>query len=160
MFSYYENPAPRNGEMAIRTQNKPNFIPMVRPKKEENLIRNRIVVVRFTPQEYTKLKVKYEQTRYSSLSTFLRTIIMGAKIIACHNPNDIIVEKIERQNARLHDIKNQILHIGNNINQITKQVNSQKFANKEELTSIISELDKIYQIVLGFSFQDANKRKD
>lgn len=133
---------------------------MVRPKKEENSIRNRFVVVRFTPQEYTKLKVKYEQTRYASLSTFLRTIIMGAKIITCHNPNDIIVEKIEQQNTRLRDIKNQILHIGNNINQITKQVNSQKFANKEELTSIISELDKIYQIVLGFSFQDANERKD
>lgn len=133
---------------------------MVRPKKEKNLIRSCIVVVRFTPQDYTKLKVKYEQTRYASLSTFLRTIIMEAKIITCHNPNDIIIEKIEQQTARLRDIKNQILHIGNNINQITKQANSQKFARKEELTSIISELDKIYQIVLGFSFQDANKRKD
>lgn len=127
---------------------------MVRPKKNDETILSCFVRIRFSPKEYAKLKIRYEQTRYASLSVFLRTIIMGAKVITCHNPNDIIVEKIEQQNTRLHDIKNQILHIGNNINQIAKQVNSQKFAREEELAVIKAELNKIYQIVLGFSFKE------
>lgn len=127
---------------------------MVRPKKNDETILSCFVRIRFSPKECAKLKIRYEQTRYASLSVFLRTIIMGAKVITCHNPNDIIVEKIEQQNARLHDIKNQILHVGNNINQIAKQVNRQKFAREEELAVIKAELNKIYQIVLGFSFKE------
>lgn len=133
---------------------------MVRPKKNDETILSCFVRVRFSPKEYAKLKIKYEQTRYASLSAFLRLIIMGAKIITCNNPNDIIVEKLEQQKNKLNEIKNQILHIGNNINQIAKQVNSQKFARQEELTVIKEELNKIYQIVLGFSFQEANDRKN
>ena len=133
---------------------------MVRPKKNDETILSCFVRVRFSPKEYARLKVKYEQTRYASLSAFLRLIIMGAKIVSCNNPNDIIVEKIEQQKKMMNEIKNQILRIGNNINQIAKQVNSQKFARQEELVAIKAEMNKIYQIVLGFSFQDANDRKN
>ena len=103
-------------------------------------LRVTIVCCRFTSKEIDDLKKKYYQTRYRSLSAFIRDLVLRPNVVK----RIIAREQQKLSIQKLEELRREIGYVGNNINQVAKKVNSQNFAGKHELTSIFHELQKIH----------------
>lgn len=119
---------------------------MVRPKNVDGTLRDHLVMIRYTAEEFAAIQKKYAKTQYPSLAAFLRTITLGKNIIvtslqaaSSETDNDLIKKREE--------LRTEIARIGNNINQIAKLCNSKKYAGKAELSAIIIELHKIHDLL-------------
>lgn len=121
---------------------------MGRPKVKEDEKMKVNVKVRYTEGEYKKLTEMYAKTPFASLSAFMRALTLHPKFLTYLTPSRSY-EEIQKQNEILKSLKRQIAAIGNNINQVAKVVNTQKFGGKKELGSMFAELNKIHQILLN-----------
>ena len=118
---------------------------MGRPHNQEGELRDKWVHIRYSQKEYALLTNLYHKTHYPSLSAYVRVksidkLSISRSSTSSSKENGQIIKDIL-------NIRKEINYIGNNINQITKQVNAQKFASKQELTALIIELNKVYKIL-------------
>ena len=71
------------------------------------------------------------------LSVYLRRLILGESIQAAPS------EELRRLRAEIHQI-------GNNINQLARKANA-GFASRDEVTRALRMLDRVYELMYGFS---------
>lgn len=121
---------------------------MGRPVKNEETKRADFLKIRLTESEKKKLKILYDKTPYPSLSAFVRAKIFDSRFFSFYKPESPQkLSVLKLQNNRLEELRKEIAKIGNNINQIAKQVNSQKFAYKQQIEVVQKELQKIYSLL-------------
>lgn len=84
---------------------------MVRPKKEPEIIRNRLISIRVTEQEYSYLSSMAEKAGLR-FSEYCRNMLMDGKVIRRF-------EFIADMNA-VKDVARKLAGIGNNLNQIAQ----------------------------------------
>ena len=118
---------------------------MGRPPNQDREIRDKWVHIRYSPKEYETLMYLYRKTHYPSLSAYVRVKSID-KLVIPHSPSSISDDQ-NKIIIEIRNIRKEINHIGNNINQIAKIANSKKYAGKQELGSLVVELYKIHQIL-------------
>ncbi|MEI3083545.1 MAG: MobC family plasmid mobilization relaxosome protein [Oscillospiraceae bacterium] len=77
------------------------------------------------------------QTSGLPLSAYLRKLILGESIQAAPS------EELRRLRTEIHQI-------GNNINQLARKANA-GFASRDEITRALRMLDRVYELMYGFS---------
>lgn len=122
---------------------------MGRPIKNEETKRANFLKIRLTESEREKLKILYDKTLYPSLSAFVWAKIFDSRFFSFYKPESLQkLSVLKLQNERLENIRKEMAKIGNNINQIAKQVNSQKIAYRQQIYLIEKELQKIHSLLL------------
>lgn len=94
--------------------------------------------ITLTPEQWQLLKEDAKRCGLSK-SAYLRRLIMGHPVR-------------ERPGAEIKELRTEIHHIGNNINQIARSVNA-GIASKEDAKRGLFLLDRVYALM----FQVANK---
>lgn len=121
---------------------------MGRPIKNEETKRADFLKIRLTESEREKLKILYHKTPYLSLSAFVRAKIFDSRFFSFYKPESPQkLSVLKLQNERLENIRKEMAKIGSNINQIAKQVNSQKMAYRQQIEVVQKELQKIHSLL-------------
>ena len=113
--------------------------------------------VRLSPFEMNQLEDNYDKSQFNSKASFVRNCIFG-------NSTDLIELKIEDDiTYKLFSTKQELelKRQGNNINQLAKNLNSNKFltsTDKKKIQETFEELSKNYQILLD-EFLKSNGKK-
>ena len=113
--------------------------------------------VRLSPFEMKQLDIKYDESQFNSKASYVRNCIFG-------NSTDVIELKIEDDfTYKLFSTKQELelKRQGNNINQLAKNLNSNKFltsTDKKKIQETFEELSKNYQILLD-EFLKSNGKK-
>ncbi|MDE5670231.1 MAG: MobC family plasmid mobilization relaxosome protein [Eubacterium sp.] len=109
--------------------NRAKPIPILRKDKGDNISKNRteILTFRVTPEEKNLIETK-AYSSYRLVSMYLRDCALDKEII--------VIDGIK-------DVANELRRIGNNLNQITKAVNSGVYA--VDLTETKKEVQKVWQ---------------
>lgn len=104
-------------------------IPLLRKDKGDNISKNRteILTFRVTPEEKKRIEAK-AYSSYRLVSMYLRDCALDKEIIVIDGVKDVATE---------------LRRIGNNLNQITKAVNSGVYA--VDLTETKKEVQKVWQ---------------
>ena len=113
--------------------------------------------VRLSPFEMKKLVDNYDKSQFNSKASYVRNCIFG-------NSTDVIELKIEDDlTYKLFSTKQELelKRQGSNINQLAKNLNSNKFltsTDKKKIQENLEELSKNYQILLD-EFLKSNGKK-
>lgn len=113
--------------------------------------------IRLSPEEMQQLEDKYDKSEFNSKASYVRGRIFG-------NSAKAIELKLEEEVAyKLLSIKQELelKRQGNNINQLAKFINSNKFltpADKKKMQESFDDLSKNYQILLD-EFLKSNGKK-
>lgn len=106
------------------------------------------VQIRFTEDEYNRLKSENDVLKYSGLSAYLRFLISSKEVKINFSPTDEELSRSILENNRL--LKSQIFQmskIGTNINQVVKSINTQNIIGKKEIVYLSKRLDEIYKLL-------------
>ena len=114
---------------AKNKRNRAKPIPILRKDKGDNINKNRteILTFRVTPEEKELIETK-ALSSYRLVSMYLRDCALNKEII--------VIDGVK-------DVANELRRIGNNLNQITKTVNSGVYA--VDLTETKKEVQKVWQ---------------
>ena len=110
---------------------------MVRPKKEPEIIRNRLISIRVTEQEYSYLSSMAEKAGLR-FSEYCRNMLMEGRVI--HR-----FEIVADMNA-VKDVARKLSGIGNNLNQIAQYFQmggARSMYMQEEINKAIREVHEI-----------------
>ena len=113
--------------------------------------------VRLSPFEMKELEDKYDQSQFNSKASYVRNCIFG-------NSTDVIELKIEDDfTYKLFSTKQELelKRQGNNINQLAKFLNSNKFltpADKKKMQESFEDLSKNYKMLLDEFLKSNNKK--
>lgn len=110
---------------------------MVRPKKEPEIIRNRLISIRVTEQEYSYLSSMAEKAGLR-FSEYCRNMLMEGRVI--HR-----FEIVADMNA-VKDVARKLSGIGNNLNQIAQYFHmggARSMYMQEEINKAIREVHEI-----------------
>ncbi len=83
--------------------------------------RTRIVGLRFTVEEFTKIHARFSKTTCLKLSDYLRRLILDKPVVTTYrnaSMDDFMAEMIQ--------LKSELGSIGNNFNQLVKKINTYK----------------------------------
>ncbi|MFD1140813.1 hypothetical protein ACFQ4C_06825 [Larkinella insperata] len=107
-----------------------------RPRKEESEKREYSIRVRFTAEEYQRLKGRMATTTAPDISRFVRSICLEKPLqlsVPTSTQDDILM-------AALREVRVDILKIGHNINQSVKRINSTTdYQNLQQETQKMTE---------------------
>ncbi|OXG07843.1 mobilization protein [Flavobacterium araucananum] len=110
--------------------------------KRENSNRTRIVGLRFTPLEYAELEKRFRASTCRKLSDHMRRHLFNKPIVTTYRNAsfDEYIEEIMTLNCELNSI-------GNNINQISKKMNSLRMISelKNQLTDFEIQKLKLFE---------------
>lgn len=119
---------------------------MGRPNKSKETLLTKLVIIRYTEGEFKRLRKWYNKTPYSSMSAFLRALTLEPDFVQS------VIEEAKSESIAEHvkaikELKTEIAHIGNNINQIAKVVNAKKYGSRKEIDIVLEGLSKIYNLL-------------
>lgn len=98
-----------------------------------NRTRSKQLNFRLSEKEFDEFQVNIEKSKLKQ-SDYLRKCILQKDIIVIDEVKDLVME---------------LKRIGNNLNQLTRTVNSGEIKSIEELTEVKKELDKVWSEVIG-----------
>lgn len=98
-----------------------------------NRTRSKQLNFRLSEKECDEFQVNVEKSKLKQ-SDYLRKCILQKDIIVIDEVKDLVME---------------LKRIGNNLNQLTRTVNSGEIKSIEELTEVKKELDKVWSEVIG-----------
>lgn len=104
---------------------------------EKDRIRKRQIHIKLTEDEYATIWLKANEADIS-ISDAIRYLIVYGKIYVRGLDEDS-QEKLDTFNELLSKIRNVVLNIGNNINQITYNTYSNYLATEEDLKNVYAE---------------------
>lgn len=106
--------------------------------KRENSNRTRIVGLRFTPLEYAELEKRVRASTCRKLSDHMRRHLFNKPIVTTYRNAsfDEYIEEVMTLNGELNSI-------GNNINQISKKMNSLRMISELKNQLIDFEIQKL-----------------
>ncbi len=87
--------------------------------EEENINRTRIVGLRLTTDEYTKIEKKWKASTCRKLSEYIRRTLFGKPIVMTYrnsSQDDLMAE--------LTRLRNELNAVGNNFNQVVKKLHT------------------------------------
>lgn len=101
----------------------------------QNRKRSNRITFYLSDEELDLLNKKYEKTKYTSKSDYIRELIL----------NGIIVIKDYKY---LDGVEHELNKIGTNINQIAKFANTNGGLYKRQIDSLTEEMDRVWEIIL------------
>ena len=116
---------------------------MARPKKLDNLIKNKRLNVKMTEPEYL-IVIKNVESSGLTISEYIRRCLLNKKVIIRK------VNKVDMPEIR--DIKANLGKIGSNINQIAKYFNQGGYRSSQVLYELHNCMDEIHK-----AFSDLSK---
>lgn len=96
--------------------------------------KNERLYVRVTPVEKALIEKNMSSTGYGNMSSYIRHMALEGKVV---------VEESKVDDKLIYEVNK----IGNNINQIAKQLNSGETAKEVDVLEIKSEMKKIWQLL-------------
>lgn len=105
--------------------------------KRENSNRTRIVGLRFTPEEYTKIEKKWKASTCRKLSDYIRRHLFEKSINTIYRN-----QSLDDMVHEMMQLFKQLNGIGNNFNQAVKKLHTLNQIPEFKVWIISSELDK------------------
>ena len=87
--------------------------------KEQNSNRTRIIGLRLTPEEYTKIEKKWKASTCRKLSDYVRCCLFDKPVVTTYrssSQDDLMAE--------LTRLRNELNAVGNNFNQVVKKLHT------------------------------------
>ena len=112
---------------------------MIKPKRERILLsperkRDRQLKIWVSQEELDMIHKKMAEFGTSNMGAFVRKMVIDGYIVKLDIPE-------------LREILHQLGPIGNNVNQMARQLNSSNSIYPQELTEVEAQLDQIYKLL-------------
>lgn len=118
----------------------------------EQLKRTKVIEVNLSPLEYNSFKDEWRKTDFNSMAKFARYKLFGGQ----EHKIDLYWDFKDEERNLNKNLLSQLNKLGNNMNQIAKQLNSKPEFLRQEATELLKSLksaldehEKIRQEVMG-----------
>ncbi|MFC5369456.1 plasmid mobilization protein [Arcanobacterium bovis] len=104
--------------------------------RDENSLKTRRTIQKhlfFTVEEWDKVARRLSRVGETNFSRFTRQLLLTGRVV------------FDDRRARVNEIQRQFSAVGNNINQIAKQANTQNFATFEMVSQALALLEEVQE---------------